>query len=277
MKEVKNSRLIEQIYDEINSITSLINSFKAEENYLSPIDKDLLMEKTRKLYELMFHLQVQSTVFSTEETTESQEEVSASEEIQLNQAEEQEISFRPMVYAYDTETVQEEVIPEEPTDMPEEVNVQLASESRISQAVPEQSLEPKEETPIDDTTEQLMFYTEQTLRQAETPDLFSSAPSESIADKLGADSEPSIASKLEHLPIPDLRQAIGINDKFLFVNELFEGNLSQYTKAIEELNSFQSLNGARTYLIELSILYAWPKESEAKEKLLQIIERKLSY
>lgn len=277
MKEVKNSRLIEQIYAEINSITSLINSFKVEENFLSPIDKDLLMEKTRKLYELMLHLQVQSTVFSTEESTESQAEVSASEEPQLKQAEEQEASFRPMMYASDTEEVQEEIVPGEIADIAEEVVVHVASESQIRQAVPELSVEPKEEAPIDDTTEQLMFYTEQTLRQAETPDLFSSAPSESIADKLAAGSEPSIASKLEHSPIPDLRQAIGINDKFLFVNELFEGNLSQYTKAIEELNGFQSLNGARTYLLELSVLYAWPKESEAKEKLLQIIERKLTY
>ena len=77
--------------------------------------------------------------------------------------------------------------------------------------------------------------------------------------------------------INDLRQAIGINDKFLLINELFEGNISYYNKAIDELNSFQSLNGAKTYLIELSVLHQWDVETAAVAKMEQLIERKFGY
>lgn len=100
--------------------------------------------------------------------------------------------------------------------------------------------------------------------------------SESLADKL-ASPDNSIAARMTNSRINDLRQAIGINDKFLLINELFEGNISYYNKAIDELNSFQSLNGAKTYLIELSVLHQWDAETAAVSKMEQLIERKFGY
>lgn len=41
------------------------------------------------------------------------------------------------------------------------------------------------------------------------------------------------------------------------INELFEGNIQYYNRALDELNSFESYNGAKTYLIELSVQHRW--------------------
>lgn len=108
------------------------------------------------------------------------------------------------------------------------------------------------------------------------PDLFSDSTVH-LADKLAAQPDNSLAARLGKSPINDLRKAIGINDKFLFINELFEGNLQQYNHAIDELDGFRSYNGAKTYLIELSVLHGWDTDSPAVHKLHELIDRKFEH
>ena len=84
----------------------------------------------------------------------------------------------------------------------------------------------------------------------------------------------SLASKLQQNPIPDLKSAIGINDKFLFVNELFGGSMEKYNKSIENLNDLKTLNGALIYLNELKIELQWNSSNEAYQKLKDLVSRK---
>jgi len=107
-----------------------------------------------------------------------------------------------------------------------------------------------------------------------TLDLFETQVPASIGEKLVSNHDVSVAGHMQQKKIDDLRAAIGINEKFLFINELFGGNLHQYNNTIEELNNFRSLSGARTYLNELSVQHQWPPHSEALAKLNQLIERK---
>jgi hypothetical protein len=107
-----------------------------------------------------------------------------------------------------------------------------------------------------------------------TLDLFAHAGIESVASRLGADDDPSVAARMQRSKINDLRSAIGINDKFLFINELFRGNMQQYNKVLDELNDFKSLNGAQTYLMELKVEHQWEAESNAFIRLNSFIERR---
>lgn len=116
--------------------------------------------------------------------------------------------------------------------------------------------------------------TRKTVTSKTTLDLFGANLYERVADRFGEDSDNSIAARIERSKFTDLRMAIGINEKFLFINELFEGNTTAYNKVIDELNTFQSLNGAKTHLIELSVQFQWPQDSVAKEKLSRLVERK---
>ncbi len=54
----------------------------------------------------------------------------------------------------------------------------------------------------------------------------------------------SIVENLTNRPLADLRAAIGINEKFLFVNELFGGSLQEYNQAIQALNQAGNLDSA---------------------------------
>ncbi len=107
-----------------------------------------------------------------------------------------------------------------------------------------------------------------------TLDLFAQEATESLGEKLKPKNDPSIAERMEQSPISDLRSAIGINEKFLFINELFKGNLNQYNKTIDELNAFETINGAFTYLVETKVQYQWDENTTAFSKLKALIERK---
>ncbi|MBO5902060.1 MAG: hypothetical protein J6Q36_06570 [Alistipes sp.] len=73
--------------------------------------------------------------------------------------------------------------------------------------------------------------------------------------------------------IVDLRKAIGINDKFIMLRDLFAGNEAQYNTTIDALNSFTSLDECMIYIVEN---FAWNPDSEGAKLIVSLIERKLS-
>ena len=98
---------------------------------------------------------------------------------------------------------------------------------------------------------------------------------ETIGERLQQQEDHSLAAKLQHeAAVNDLRTAIGINDKFLFVNELFGGSMEKYNKSIENLNDLKTLNGALIYMNELRIELQWNSSNEAYQKLLELVHRK---
>ncbi len=84
----------------------------------------------------------------------------------------------------------------------------------------------------------------------------------------------SLAAKLQQNPVRDLKSVIGINDKFLFVNELFGGSMEKYNKSVDNLNDLKTLNGAMIYLNELKIELQWNSSNEAYKKLKELVSRK---
>lgn len=97
---------------------------------------------------------------------------------------------------------------------------------------------------------------------------------ETLADRYQQQQEETVGDKLQHGTVGDLQRAIGINDKFLFVNELFSGSMEKYNRSIENLNDLKTLNGALIYLNELRIELQWNSNNEAYKKLLELVHRK---
>lgn len=93
-----------------------------------------------------------------------------------------------------------------------------------------------------------------------------------INENLGKNKSGSdLTSKIQNKPITDLRASIGINEKFLFIKELFKGNNDYYIKSIDFLNQAGSLENAMQYIHEN---FQWDKESETTAKFLELIHRK---
>ena len=86
----------------------------------------------------------------------------------------------------------------------------------------------------------------------------------------------SLAARLQKKPVTDLMTAIGINDKFLLLNDLFAGSMEKYNRSVRALNNFPTLLGAKTYMSELQIEFQWDINSEAYKKLNDLVERRFT-
>lgn len=83
-----------------------------------------------------------------------------------------------------------------------------------------------------------------------------------------------IASELRRSePVTDLRKAIGINDKFLMIRDLFGGDGASYEIAIRALNAFDNLDDCMIYIAEH---YAWNANSDGAKLLMELLERKFA-
>lgn len=85
----------------------------------------------------------------------------------------------------------------------------------------------------------------------------------------------SVADKLEHAPVADLRKAIALSQKFWFVAELFGGDRDRYEKAIDALNGMGSLAEAEAYLrTEIAAKQAKPPGEEVASTFMELLQRR---
>ncbi|GAA4508054.1 hypothetical protein GCM10023172_39570 [Hymenobacter ginsengisoli] len=88
------------------------------------------------------------------------------------------------------------------------------------------------------------------------------------------------ASPLAERAVPkvtSLREAISINQRFSFINELFNGENMEYHAAIQHLDTLPTAEAATAYVQqELAAHHDWSLKQEHVGKLLKLIERKFA-
>lgn len=101
-------------------------------------------------------------------------------------------------------------------------------------------------------------------------------PEETLLDKLSKKKEEkSLADKFSSMPVGDLKKSIGINERFKFINELFESSTAEYNRFIEKLNACSSADEAfRLMEEEYASRLGWNKEEETYQSLTALIGRK---
>ncbi len=77
---------------------------------------------------------------------------------------------------------------------------------------------------------------------------------------------------LKTKPITSLTDAIGINDRFLFIREIFDGNKDAYSQAITKLENTTSITDARAVIMSYT---GENDENDAAKQLLDLVKRKL--
>jgi len=76
--------------------------------------------------------------------------------------------------------------------------------------------------------------------------------------------------KFSKMPVGSLQAAIGINDRFLFIRELFDGKADAFAQTIQQLDSMHSTHEAAVYLREN---FKW-KKSETSLKFMDLVKRR---
>lgn len=101
-------------------------------------------------------------------------------------------------------------------------------------------------------------------------------PDTSVNDRL-RDEKPILAETMQGGPIKDLRKGISLNERYQLVKELFEGDETQFDKAIKTVNSFSILAEAEFWMEkELRSKPGWPTQSPSAQLLDQLIKRRFS-
>lgn len=116
-------------------------------------------------------------------------------------------------------------------------------------------------------------------------DLFSMTQS-TVADKLKEDRatindqlsvakpDNTVSEKISKQKIVDLKSSIGINEKFMFINQLFKGSLDNYNEAMDYLENYDIEADAFDYINRLAEKYKWDKDNIAVVTLNELIKRK---
>lgn len=79
-------------------------------------------------------------------------------------------------------------------------------------------------------------------------------------------------SALNRKPVTSLTSAIGLNEKFELINNLFEGNADAFNHTMEVLNMATNFNEAHAYIQES---FKWDMEDPYVQRILDLIRRKL--
>lgn len=97
---------------------------------------------------------------------------------------------------------------------------------------------------------------------------------ESLNDRL-KEIKIELSEKLTEAPIKDLRKAIGVNDRFLFINELFRGDEAMYERSIKTIQNFSIFAEAEYWIRrELKVKIGWHDNDPVVKQFDQLVRRR---
>ena len=162
------------------------------------------------------------------------------------------------------EKTQEEELDEMDNDILQFISSPAKTESAPKNTTPTPN--PKVET----TSHDSLFPNEQTSRPAPEP-----KPQRSLNDLFNEQKkENSISDKFQQTKVVDLTKAMSINDKFLFIRELFKNKSEEFSRAIQTLNNCTNIEEAFDIMEGLKKQYFWDSTSSAYLALCDLVRRK---
>lgn len=127
---------------------------------------------------------------------------------------------------------------------------------------------------------QAMVDVPQPASKPATPTVVAQPAPETVSKELNEtlkETSRDVAHKLLDTPIKDLRKAIGINDRYLYINELFNGDEAMFERSVKTLNQFSILPEAEFWMQrELRIKLAWKEDNPLVHQFVQLVRRRFS-
>ncbi len=90
-------------------------------------------------------------------------------------------------------------------------------------------------------------------------------------EKLGKAHPRDVSSTIKNRPLSDLHRAIGLNEKFMFIRDLFDGDSKKYEETVQFINNAVSREQVDTFLAR----FRWDEKKEAVLEFRELVERKL--
>lgn len=221
----------------INEQAHLINKYKGK---IPQIELDIIMANIRRLYEDFVDLNRINTKFRDTQKELSENDVNVlHNQVPYNYLEQNKSEHK--------EKQNNEVKQEEPIKKQEE------NRKPINNGKPIDLFEDSENITVADKFSQ---------------------QKKSVHDKMVQEKKDNSLAESIQKPISDLRTGIGVNDRFLFINELFKGNMSDYIAAVEEINNNIDFDSAMKTIVVLKEKFNWNDKSDSYFRFLVFIKRR---
>ena len=102
-------------------------------------------------------------------------------------------------------------------------------------------------------------------------------PETTLNDVLQPTHQRDIAVALQEIPVKDLKKAISLNERYIFIQELFRGDEVMFERSIKTINSFHNLSEAEFWIErELRIKLSWHENHSAVKLFNQLVKRRFS-
>ncbi len=229
--EIKHT--IEILTKDIQDIEKLVRNLN---NYDTPpqIELDLAMSKLRNVYDLLSMISRDSledlsgvseaAVHDQPETAFKEEAIPAEEEPTLS---DEGVSF--------SESEEEHI------DIPEEEGIPFPEEERTPEAHFEnpdtdQTVEEDAGAPPEQKPKEASILAEKFIKD------------KSLNEKIATSSNPDLGSKVKGGPIDSIKRNIGINDRFMIIRELMNGDNEGFNQLIQKLDDCSNFNDAFTHI-----------------------------
>ena len=99
-------------------------------------------------------------------------------------------------------------------------------------------------------------------------------PQQRSLNDLFNEQKQDLGDKFQQTKITDLTKAMSINDKFLFIRELFKNKSEEFSRAIQTLNNCENIEEAFDIMEGLKKQYFWDSTSSAYLALCDLVRRK---
>lgn len=233
-----------------------------EKGELSTIDRDLLLDKLRKVYDsILFENEVEKPIVVTQAI--KQPIKIKVEKVHEMPSRPTEPEVKPQVIN-ESNIVQPKTKPVDNSKITEKISIFDSSIKGLSK-IDEKVEESFEEKPK-----------EQSILKSQQPESLAEkfqGKSKSMTDSLSKQfKEKPVASQLQEKPISDLTKEIGVHDKFLFIKELFSGDSKLYEDTLNRVNQFSDISEALIFIQEN---FSWNDTNKAANKFIELIRRKL--
>lgn len=265
-----NTEHLNRLYEAMKELQDILKKDKAEE--LSQMEIDLSLDKLKHMYDVLLKVKAAPVFEADPKIAEVKEEVKEpipvvdfvmdiDESIQEMESPLHEIETDEIITTKPKPEIESEIVQEPEVHSEEEIAIEPEVEEEI---MLEEEIETEEEIKIGDVLD--------LFNENKDPE-----ENNSLIEKEDIPTEQeTVADRLQKNKLESIKSAIGINEKFFFLNELFGGDLQTYNDHIEKLDSQITLVEASAFLVELSEQFNWDKESEAVEQINQMLNNKFS-
>ncbi len=303
---------MQTVHDELGQIIDNLLLIKNNTDKISSIEKDILLQNLREVYLAILRYPVsdeKEVVENQEEKTEEPQKESVAEEVVEEKVEmQEEEQMEEENEEMDTDILEfvkavpkavfEEKSPNqktpdlfsEPEPVPEPVKEEVPEP--VVEVKPEPVVAPEPE-PVPEPVkvvepEPVKVVTPEPVVESKPEPVVASEPAaapqiqpqvevkpqQRSLNDLFNEQKQDLGEKFQQTKIADLTKAMSINDKFLFIRELFKNKSEEFSHAIHTLNKCENIEEAFDTMEGLKKQYFWDSTSSAYLALCDLVRRK---